>query len=338
MAEQVEKIASFLSQVNWPFETIEFLAGDCSYRKYYRIYSGAKTFVLMDAPPQFEKPKQFVDVACYLNSLGLRTPKIFEHCYQSGFLIIEDFGNMTFTKSLEQGASLETLLKLAIDALVTLHKKVNSVPEFIPFYSQSMWIEEVSRFFNWHFPIHLGVEHSKEQIEEYQILWAQAYDSINQDAKTLVLRDYHVDNVMLLPHQQGVTSCGLLDFQDAVLGSYVYDIVSLLQDARIDVPFELANQCIEYYLSHFENINYDAFMKSYRIIGAQRGLKILELFTRLAVTAFNEKFLKCLPRLQTYLDYNFTESSLVPLANWFEQFTPLKFGVELVDSDQRKVV
>ena len=137
-----------------------------------------------------------------------------------------------------------------------------------------------------------------------------------------MLRDYHVDNLMLLGGRDGVTACGLLDFQDAVIGPASYDLVSLLEDARRDVPQDLAARMIARYLGAFPSLDRDGFLASYAVMGAQRSAKIVGIFTRLDRRDGKPIYLEHIPRVWRWLESDLAHPVLVDLRSWFDREIP----------------
>jgi len=158
--------------------------------------------------------------------------------------------------------------------------------------------------------------------EDYLAVWRRVLPHATGAAPTLVLRDYHVDNLLLLPERQGVAACGLLDFQDAVLGAGSYDLVSLLEDARRDVAPALASAMLERYLAAFPTLDRDAFMASYAVLGAQRNCKIVGIFTRLLVRDGKPGYLKHIPRVWRLIEQDLRHPALAPVAEWLAQHIP----------------
>ena len=138
----------------------------------------------------------------------------------------------------------------------------------------------------------------------------------------LVLRDYHVDNLMLLPGRAGVKACGLLDFQDAVIGPATYDLVSLLEDARRDVPPRLQSAMIERYLAAFPALDRQNFAASYAVMGAQRNAKIVGIFTRLCRRDGKPHYLRHIPRVWRLLEQDLQHPALTPIRVWIDRHLP----------------
>jgi aminoglycoside/choline kinase family phosphotransferase len=234
-------IKNFVKAQGWNVADLTFLAGDASHRKYYRLKSsGGFSLVIMDAPPTHEDAGVFKSTTEVLQGLGLSSPRILKEDLTQGILVLEDFGNQTYTHCLKNNSvEEETLYRLAVDVLITLYQKVDSHAQ-VPAFSADNLFRQVNLLMEWYVPaIFKDKKISGEMEATWKKIWMEYLKPLESERKTMVLWDYHVDNLMWLPDRQGVQRCGLLDFQDAVIGPYPYDLVSLLEDARRDVPREL---------------------------------------------------------------------------------------------------
>lgn len=345
---------AFLSQTSWHDAKQIILPSDASRRNYIRLEKEGrldkeghldkerKTALLMDMPPP-EKFKEFLHIDHILQKAGLSSPRIFASS-DDGFAIIEDFGTHTFTNVLEHSPLFDTEIILynhAIDTLVVLHHNIpSSCKDEIPPYDIKALQTELSIFLEW-FPLlskeyaeqhHAGLSHkmplqesenplSKDAQEAFLSLWIEHFKSLQDLPQTLVLRDYHVDNLVLLDRPQPLT-CGLLDFQDALWGSPLYDIASLLEDARRDVSPHLISPLIQRYLKHFPDISQDVFLKHLDILALQRSLKILGIFTRLSKRDHKHHYMIHLPRVYHYVFKHLQKESFHDIKEWFATFMP----------------
>jgi len=158
--------------------------------------------------------------------------------------------------------------------------------------------------------------------EEYLALWRNLLPVARGVPSSLVLRDYHVDNLMVLPGRSGVAACGLLDFQDAVIGPRSYDLVSLLEDARRDVPGALAEAMLARYLAAFPELDRRAFAASFAVLAAQRNCKIVGIFTRLCVRDGKPIYLRHIPRVWRLIATDLRHPELAPMARWLDRHLP----------------
>jgi N-acetylmuramate 1-kinase len=316
-------MAAFLVAQGWSENAPRVLAGDASFRRYYRLLDGKRRAVLMDAPPPQEDVGPYVTVAGILRAHGFSAPEIYAEDRANGFLLIEDFGDDTYTKLLAKGADEAALYTLAIDTLVALHRVVEAerLPD-LPHYDEERLLTEAGLLVEWYMPCVLGAPPAETARDDYYARWREVLPEAELPAPTLVLRDYHVDNLMLLPGREAVQSCGLLDFQDAVRGPASYDLVSLLKDARRDVPAALRSAMTERYLDQFPDLDPARFRCSAAILAAQRNCKIIGIFTRLWRRDGKPQYLGHIARVWRLLEEDLREPVLRPVADWLDRHLP----------------
>ncbi|WEK46843.1 MAG: phosphotransferase [Candidatus Andeanibacterium colombiense] len=305
-------IEEFLATAGWGDAAIEPLAGDASFRRYFRIRSGDRAAMLMDAPPPEEDTGPFLDVAHWLSDTGHRPPKIYAEDRARGLVLLEDFGHDRMRDWLDDhpAAEVETY-RTAIDALVKLH--ASPPGPFAP-YDMAVYQREAGLFTEWFCP----AAEIEVDAAGYTGAWEEALAPMlpRQVPGVTVLRDYHAENIMLLPDDEQ----GLIDFQDALVGHPAYDIVSLLQDARRDVSVELEAQMLTHYLAQV-----DAgpdFEGDYARLGAQRNAKIVGIFTRLWQRDGKPRYLAFIPRVWEALERDLAHPALAPVARWFDANVP----------------
>jgi N-acetylmuramate 1-kinase len=318
-----QAMAEFLAANGWDGIVSARLAGDASFRRYYRLADGKRSAVLMDAPPPQENVRVYVTVAAILRGFGLSAPEIYAEDLEHGFLLIEDFGDDTYTRLLAAGADEPALYTLAIDTLIALQRAIadTGVPDLPP-YDQERLLTEAALLVDWYAPEVLGAPLPSEAREEYLALWRETLPQAQLPGPTLVLRDYHVDNLMLLPGRAGIRGCGLLDFQDALLGPAAYDLVSLLEDARRDVPPALRAAMTERYLAGFPGIDRTGFLRSAAILAVQRNCKIVGLFVRLWRRDGKPQYLPHIARVWRLIEADLREPVLARLARWLDRHLP----------------
>jgi N-acetylmuramate 1-kinase len=316
-------MADFLAAAGWIGVAPASLAGDASFRRYYRLNDGARQVVLMDAPPPVEDVGRYVAASAILRGFGLSAPRIHAEDPVHGFLLIEDFGDDSYTRLFARGADEEALYRLAVDTLIALHRAVaaQGLPALPP-YDEERLLTEAALLLDWYMPEILGTLPPAAR-EDYLARWRDVLPQAIVPGPTLVLRDYHADNLMLLPGRPGVAACGLLDFQDAVLGPASYDLVSLLEDARRDVPSRLRAAMTERYLAAFPGIDRGQFLRSAAVLAVQRNCKILGIFTRLWRRDGKPGYLRHIPRLWRLIETDLArEPALAPIADWLDRHLP----------------
>ncbi len=312
----------FLLSSQWHKTKLEPLSGDASFRRYFRLRRDEKSsFLLMDAPPGKEDLPSFLQVASYLRSLNLSAPEVFAADESTGFAIIEDFGEQTYTRLIEQGQDLESLYQLAVDVLIELQQKVEVSAIDRPPYDFNFLLQEALLLVDWYLPALTGKPTDKETRRDYQNAWLSVFNAMPDYQPTLVLRDYHVDNLMILQNRTGLQRCGLLDFQDAVIGHPAYDLASLLEDARRDVASELADKMLARYRQ--SAIAAEAgFDDWYAVLATQRHAKVAGIFVRLCLRDGKPVYLPHIPRVMRMLDSHLEHPDLSPIKKWFDFYLP----------------
>jgi aminoglycoside/choline kinase family phosphotransferase len=305
-------IDEFLEHAGWGGAAIEPLAGDASFRRYFRIRGEGRSAMLMDAPPPHEDPGPFLDVGSWLNQQGHRAPEIYAERRDEGLVLLEDFGHERMRDWLDDNPDDEqATYARAIDALVALH--ASPPGPFAP-YDMEVYQREAGLFVEWWCPAAgLTVDAAG-----YARAWDEALRPLlpRQTPGVTVLRDYHAENIMLL--DDGAQ--GLIDFQDALVGHPAYDLVSLLQDARRDVSPELERAMLDRYQAAVEAG--PEFEADYARLGAQRNAKIVGIFARLWQRDGKPRYMPMIPRVWQAMERDLAHPALAPVAAWFDANIP----------------
>ena len=306
---------AFLGQAGWGDAAIVPLAGDASFRRYFRVVDGGRRAVLMDAPPPHEDPRPFIAIAEHLLADGFAAPRILARDLEEGLVLIEDFGDLRVKEHLDDQPDAElAVYGRAIDLLTDLHR-LPAAP--VPPYDRAVYQREVDLLTQWYCPaIGLTVDQ-----DAYVAAWDAVLPIVEQSASptVTVLRDYHAENIMLIDRATS-HGLGLLDFQDALAGHPAYDLVSLLQDARRDVPPQIeAAMLARYKAIAAPPPDFDA---AYAVLGAQRNAKIIGIFTRLWQRDGKPRYLSFLPRMWDLLERDLAHPALEPVAQWFAANIP----------------
>lgn len=302
---------AFLATCGWEGAAIAPLAGDASFRRYFRVTDGTRSAVLMDAPPPHEDPRPFLSVARWLTAKGFAAPAILGLDEARGLVLLEDFGDARMREAIEADPdAIIPLYAAAVDLLVALRAHA---PEGLVPYDAAVLHREVDLFTQWYAPA-VG-----RQVDTagYRAAWDAVFAHGLTDKPVAVLRDYHVENLMLVGPQR---SLGLLDFQDALAGHAAYDLVSLLQDARRDVEPSIEAAMLARYLA--ATGEGDGFLNAYHVLGAQRNAKILGIFTRLWQRDGKARYTALCPRVWAYLERDLSQPVLAPVAAWFADNIP----------------
>lgn len=304
---------AFLARHGWDGAAIAPLAGDASFRRYFRVNRGNATAVLMDAPPHLEDSRPFLAIGKALDVMGFSAPQPLAVDLDAGLILLEDFGDDRVGPVLARDPSQERhIYEAAVDILAALHDHPagNVAPYAIP-----ELLREARLFPDWYLPA-VGVAEGSG----YDTAWAPLWPAVLAGPRVLTLRDYHADNLMIID-RPGLRRLGLLDYQDALAGHPAYDLVSLLQDVRRQVSPELEAAMVDRYLAA-RSVDTVAFRTAYDILGAQRNIKILGVFTRLAVRDGKAAYLDFHPRLWELVTRNLGRPALAPVADWFAAHVP----------------
>ncbi len=317
------KAPEFLARHGWGGAAIVPLAGDASFRRYFRVHGPAGTAVLMDAPPDKEDSAPFLKVARMLGDHGLSAPRLIAADMDEGLILLEDFGDRRVAPVLAKQPERErAVYAAAVDVLVALHDRPAGD---VPPYDAAELRREARLFPEWYLPA-VGMA----EAPGYDDAWAPLWPLAIPDEPVLTLRDYHADNLMLID-RPGIRGLGLLDFQDALAGHPAYDLASLLQDIRREVSPDLESAMLDRYLAARPGIDAASFRTAYDVLAAQRNIKILGVFTRLYVRDGKAAYPAFHPRLWTMVAANLERPALAPVKAWFDAHVPAsaRRGVEV---------
>lgn len=348
--ERIDAIRRFLARAGFALAERHYMQGDASSRSYERLTVKGATYILMNSPRRPDGPivrdgkpysaiahlaedvTPFIAMTLALRELGFSAPAIFASDREHGLLLIEDFGHDVVVAG-DPPAPIEARYETAVDVLAALHR--NKLPDVLPIetgveyrlprYDLEALLIEVELLLDWYLP-KLDAKISDNKRDVYLSLWRDALMPTIQGPQTWVMRDYHSPNLMWLPERKGTGRIGLLDFQDAVMGSPAYDVASLLQDARVDVPEMIEISLLSRYtrarLNSEPGFDAPAFVQAYATLAAQRASKILGIFARLEKRDGKPQYLRHLPRVWGYLQRSLAHPALAPLQSWYKLHVP----------------
>ncbi len=306
---------AFLAAHGWGDAQILPLAGDASFRRYFRVVDSARQAVLMDAPPPHEDPRPFIAVAEYLCEQGLTAPTIFARDLAQGLLLIEDFGDVRLRETADAALPREVDLYAGVtDLLVHLHARP-PMPG-LPVLGLEQWLDEVMLFSDWYCPtLEIDVDR-----DAFRGAWEAVLTPVEHDGlpRVTVLRDYHAENIMLVPGKTGVAHYGLLDFQDALIGHPAYDLASVLEDARRDVTPAVEAAM----LARYQGATGQDIENAYWALAAQRNTRILGVFVRLWKRDGKPGYRQFQPRMWGLLERDLAHPGLAPVRAWFDENIP----------------
>lgn len=349
---RLEAMSNFLDRhAPWNVASAAYLQGDASARAYARLGRGPLSAILMDQPRQPDGPpirnglpysriarlaedvRSFVAIASALRDAGLSAPEIYAADLDRGFLVLEDFGDHVYGAEIACGTSQAALWRAATDTLLALsrHAVPSELPlpdgtsHRLPMQDAAVLGIEVELLPDWYWRAVYGTDIPADIRAGFMHAWDGIFARLAGAPAGWVLRDVHSPNLVWLPERDGPRRAGLLDFQDALQGSLAYDLVSLLQDARLDVPAALEDELLAYYLDgRGAEPGFDpaAFRFAYAALGVQRNTKILGIFARLAMRDGKFTYLRHIPRIWRYLARGLAHPDLAPLARWFDTHLP----------------
>ncbi len=313
--------AALIARTPWANATRTPLAGDASNRRYDRLTDPAtgRTAVLMDSPPnKGEDVRAFVNVARYLQSIGLSAPELLAEDAEHGFLLLEDFGDDLFARVLEREPQKEhDLYEAATDVLLHLHAA--PLPA-LDSYDPSLMTELSALAFTKYAEGILGA-HDAESRARFEHRFADILHQETSGTRVVTLRDYHAENLVWLPDREGVRRVGLLDFQSAMLCHPAYDLVSLLQDVRRSVPAGVEMGMINRYIQAGSVDDHD-FRTAYSVLGVQRNLRILGVFARLAMDYGKPHYINLIPATWAHLMRDLEHPALISVADLLRAALP----------------
>ena len=346
-------VGALLKRSDWNEARREFLQGDASIRAYERLTkTDGTSAILMISPPRPDGPivrygksypaiaKLSPDIRAYiamtggLRSLGYSAPELIAYSVEEGLALIEDLDESTIV---EDGVPNGARYAEAVGPLVDLHGR--DLPDILPAgedvyrlptYDTEAMLVEVELVVDWYAQAVAKVTVPSGARMQFLALWRELLQPVLAARTTWTLRDYHSPNLHWLPLREGLARIGLIDFQDAVIGPPAYDLASLLQDARVDIPDDLEMRLAALYVRRRSaadpDFDSERFAAAYAAMGAQRATKILGLFARLDKRDGKPRYLSHLPRIERYLAKNLAHPLLRQLALWYQNHLPRALG------------
>jgi aminoglycoside/choline kinase family phosphotransferase len=312
MTDRAHQLTQFIRNSGWETANRVLVAGDASNRRYERLsLPDGKTLILMDAPSEKgEDVRPFIAIAEHLIANGLSAPAIIHRDEKNGFLLIEDLGDDLFKRVIARDPTLEVpLYEASVDVLTVLHAA--PLPQLEP-YDAAIMTSFAAQAYDWYLFGLTGARETPEQAN-FERIFADLLAPLETTSQVLIQRDYHAENLLWLPEREGPARVGLLDFQDAMRGHAAYDLVSILQDARRDVPPEIEVAMIARYLAQNPQ-DEDQFRAAYAILGVQRNLRIVGIFAKLCLDLGKPRYIDLIPRVWEFVERNLAHPALALLA------------------------
>ena len=344
--QKLHAIESFLAKVGWDKARRKFLEGDASSRRYERLNLDGKLAILMDMPARddtklLKNGRTYSDTAKLAHSVtaaaamaralkhkGYSAPETYASDLAQGFLLTEDLHDQVYGRLMKQGADMREPLAEAVAVLARLAGESwpDKLPagegqsHSVPAYDLEAYEIELDLFLQWFLPAFTGKPVEASVAWEFSMIWKKLLEPILAAPPVLVLRDYHSPNLIWLPERKGIERVGLIDTQDALMGHAAYDLGSLLQDARVEVPEETATALLDHYcrLRTAADPGFDeaSLRRACLILSTQRLLKVLGIFVRLSRRDGKHGYLRLIPNLMKYLTRNLAHPDLASLAHW----------------------
>lgn len=339
-------IRAFLDESGYQAATRRHLTGDASVRAYEHVYTGDQRFVLMDAPRHTPGPilaqgkyyqqiahiaedvKPFIAVGRHLVARGLRAPEIYKADIEQGILLIEDLGSEGVLD--ENGVPIAERYRESAACLAHMHGQAfardlpvaDGIVHHVPDFDRDAMQIEVSLLTDWYLPWKRGTPASDDERKAYVAIWDGLIASLSTAEHNLLLRDFHSPNIIWRPEASGTDRVGIIDFQDAMIGPSAYDVASLVQDARVDMPEGVADSVLDHYLSLRENqagFDRTRFLRDWHVMAAQRNCKLVGIWVRLMQRDGKPAYMRHMPRTFRNLTRALSHPDLAPLRDWCEK-------------------
>ncbi len=302
-------------------DTLTALPRDVSARQYYRGEKDGRNLIVMlypeVSPENHAEMMGFIRISQWLSAQGIKTPDLYDVNEDQCFAVFEDLGATSFGKCFHQGLlDKGALYGLGTDVLKRI--KDAGAPDLdLPEYRDSRIHENRRQLLDYYAAFVKGERIEEHKVDEFLSVWDEIEQALPPCPVGFVHGDYHLENLMFRDQEAGIAQCALIDFQDALHGPIAYDLVNLLEDARIDVPEDIRSAMIDRYCDGMTINDKRIFMNWYRVLSAQFHGRVLGLFIKLAAEQGRDSYLIHIPRLQNYMLRSLDDPILAPLKSWF---------------------
>ena len=292
------------TQLPDPLTKMHVLCGDASFRRYYRAHSQTASYIVMDAPPNLEPITPFLEKAGVFKKCGIRIPEIFAINHNMGFILLEDFGDQLLL-DIAPRTSMLPLYQNAVEQLIKIQQYSHYPDTVLAPFDSNFMLEEMELCIEWFLKKYLRYSISSTDSKMLHQAFSAIASQIETQAKALIHRDYHSRNIMVISQKtQTQTQLGIIDFQDAMLGPYTYDLVSLGKDCYIEWPRDTQLQWLSHFHQQHPSLHSHTFSKvvdDYDYCGLQRHLKVLGVFSRLHIRDGKNGYLENIPLTLKYI-------------------------------------
>ncbi|WP_373505232.1 tRNA (adenosine(37)-N6)-threonylcarbamoyltransferase complex ATPase subunit type 1 TsaE [Aestuariivirga sp.] len=343
-------IRGFLEPTRWGKAERRFLEGDASFRRYETLHLDHEQSILMDMPARPDGPpvkngkpysaiahlaediRAVIAVNGVLVERGYSAPRAEVFDLEQGFAVMEDFGRNVYGRMMQAGEDMREPMAEAIAVLAGMAARdwpadvvIKGGTYHVPPYDIEAQLIEADLLASWFWPYITGTDIPDSARAEFESLWCDLLPLTQGGKRVWALRDYHSPNLLWMPEREGLRRVGIIDTQDALMGHPAYDVASMLQDARVDIGFDVAETLYEHYcalrgrVGAFDRAEFDL---AYAILGAQRATKILGIFARLSKRDGKHGYLRHIPRVSRYLERDLAHPRLAKLKAWFDRHMP----------------
>ena len=349
--ERIEAISHFLPSAGFAAASRRFLEGDASFRRYERLDRAGQSYILMDMaarpdgpPVKHGKPysaiahlaediRAVLAVNAHLESLGYSAPHTYAHDTARGLAVIEDLGSRVYGRMMLAGEDMDEPMASATLLLADMagRKWPSEIPvpdgghHTVPRYDTEALTIETELLLDWYWPFLTGRNAPQDARESFSAAWSEFMPLTQPVNPVWALRDFHSPNLLWMPERSGLRRVGLIDTQDCLLGHPAYDLASMLRDARVDVPFEVAEDLLEFYCAAREDdpsFDKAEFRRAFALFSVQRATKILGIFARLSRRDGKHGYIRHMPRVSRYLERDLAHPDLARLRVWYDRHLP----------------
>ncbi len=324
--ERDDERLAFINESGWGDAEIKPLSEDAGSRRYFELTkSNGDRALMMDMPFAFLKLREFILIGDALKAVGLKTPDFYALNLDKGFSIIEHLGDRCYADLFDQGEDKEPYILKAMDVLIHLHQNIDVSKLKPQLMNDIEWYKwELPSFTDWYYPAYHGHETPPDITSEFMALWSKQLDSLPElGFETLSMIDYHAPNLIDRPDAQGIEHVGVIDFQDGVITSPAYDVMTLLEDDRRDLEPKIREKALQRYLDAMKGA-FDAqdFIYHMNVLSAQRHCKNMGNFTRIVVQKYREIFLDYMQHCIHWFDQSIQTPELAPIKSFMDRHCP----------------
>lgn len=316
-----DKIDIYALKSQMGMDDLHALPRDVSPREYFRGVKDGRKCVLMLYPQANDANRaelfDFIRIAEWLNSNGIKSPELIEKNEEKCLALFEDLGEVSFGRALHKNIlSPNDLYAMATDVLCVLR---DVQPLTLPFYRDGRVHENRRQLIDYYVTFLRGVRADEAMVQDFLAVWDGIEVELPPCPQGFVHGDFHLENVIYRPDEQGLKRCGVIDFQDALCGPLPYDLVNLLEDARVSVAQDIKVAMVSRYCANMSEGEQQVFRSWYRVLAAQFHGRVLGLFIKLAAEQGRDSYLIHIERLQNYMVESLNDPLLAPLKAWFEK-------------------